>query len=267
MKEVELNDEEFSALQTLFFQAAGIKLSANKKALITSRLSRRLLHHSLSSYGEYYRLLLGNHAEKVVAVDMLTTNETYFFREPKHFDFLTQRILPQHKRSRPFRVWSAASSSGEEAYTIAMLLAEHLAGAPWEIFGSDISTRMLEKAGIGVYPMERGKGIPEALLRRHCLKGTGPQTGNFMVDDSLRQKVSFSQINLNESLPEIGQFDVIFLRNVLIYFEAEKKQQIAKRLVEKLRPGGYFIVGHSESLSPAQFGLEPQVASIYRKPS
>jgi chemotaxis protein methyltransferase CheR len=264
MDELAIRDEEFSAFQDMFFREAGIRLAPGKKALVASRLARRVKHHGLKGYGEYFRLVQAHTAEQIVVVDLLTTNETYFFREPKHFDYLRTQILPRHGAQK-FRVWSAACSSGEEPYTLAMVLADTLKKQDWEIFGSDLSTRMLEKACAGLYPLERGKGIPEALLKRYCWKGKGEQEGNFLIDDSLRAKASFAQINLNEPLPDIGLFDAIFLRNVLIYFEPEKKQQIVGRLLQHLRPGGHLFIGHSESLNGMSLSLTLLAPSIYRK--
>lgn len=266
MDGVSISDNDFARFQQMIFSIAGISMTSTKKALVAGRLARRLKHHGLECYGEYFKLLSQKPDEMQVAVDLLTTNETYFFREPKHFDFLRDRILASHPPGTPFRVWSAACSSGEEPYTLAMVLAEGLGTAPWEILGSDISTRVLDKARTGLYPMERIRGIPSALLRAHCLKGVGSQEGSFMIDPVLRRHVRFAQINLNEPLPDVGMFDVVFLRNVMIYFQTETKRQVVARLLTKLRPGGYFIVGHSESLNGLSQGLETIAPSIYRKP-
>ena len=266
MLNASLKDNEFAHFQKMIFRIAGISMSSAKKALVAGRLAKRLKHHGLDSYEDYFQLLSLQQDEMQVAVDLLTTNETYFFREPKHFDFLRDRILPQHPGGRPFRVWSAACSSGEEPYTLAMLLADRLGDTPWEVFGSDISTQVLEKARRARYPMERAQGIPPALLRNHCLKGVGSQEGQLLIDAALRQRVRLAQINLNEPLPDVGEFDVIFLRNVMIYFQTETKRQVVARLLAKLRPGGTFIIGHSESLNGLTQGLQSIVPSVYRKP-
>ena len=203
--------------------------------------------------------------ELQVAVDLLTTNETYFFREPKHFDFLRDHILPQHPAGKPFRVWSAASSSGQEAYSIAMILAEGLGDKPWEITASDLSTRVLEKARGGHYPMEHAEDIPQQYLSRYCLKGVGAQDGTFLVERSLRNRVNFMQVNLNKALPKLGEFDLIFLRNVMIYFDIETKRQVVRRIMALLKPGGYLLIGHSESLNGVVDDLQSVMPSIYRK--
>lgn len=265
MVDLSLLDKEFSLFQDMIYRVAGISLSSAKKALVASRLAKRVKHHGLCSYGDYYRLLHEQQEEMGLAIDLLTTNETYFFREPKHFDFLCKEVLPACVADRPFRVWSAACSSGEEVYTLAMLLADGLADGLWEVLGSDISTRVLDKARGGLYEMARAKGIPRELLRAHCLKGKGRHEGYFLIDEPVRRRVNFARINLNESLPDVGLFDVIFLRNVMIYFQPETKRQVVARLLSRLRPGGFLFVGHSESLNGLAEGLEIRAPSVYRK--
>jgi chemotaxis protein methyltransferase CheR len=267
MLDTTLHDHEFANFRQMIHRIAGISMSPAKKALVAGRLAKRLKHHGLSSYQDYFHLISKRQDELQVAVDLLTTNETHFFREQKHFDFLRQRVLPQHAAGRPFRIWSAASSSGQEAYSLAMLLADELGEAAWEVFGSDISTQILDKARAALYAMDQAGEIPAAYLKAYCLKGVGNQTGQFTIDPALRGRVRFQQINLNERLPQVGEFDVILLRNVMIYFEAETKQQVVARLVERLRPGGWFIVGHSESLNGLAHGLVAEQPSVYRKPA
>ena len=268
MIENAISDKEFHDFQQMLHRIAGIYLPDTKKALLCGRLAKRLRTRNLSSYGDYFKLLMsGREADELqTAVDLLTTNETYFFREPKHFDYLKQHILPQARHGRQFRVWSAASSSGEEPYSIAMTLASHFDDHGWEVLGSDLSTRVLEKAKAGLYPMERAEHIPHAMLTRYCLKGVGEQAGNFMIEPKLKNHVRFMQINLNAPLPETGEFDVIFLRNVMIYFELEMKRQVVARLLPRLRSGGWFIIGHSESLNGVTEVLHPEAPTIYRKP-
>lgn len=263
-----LLDSEFTQFQGLLYRLAGISLSPAKKALVCGRLAKRIKHHRLDSYGEYFQLLTSGREpqELQIAIDLLTTNETYFFREPKHFEFLRSRVIPARRPGSTFRVWSAACSSGEEPYSIAMLLADCLREAPWEIVASDISTRVLERARSAHYAMERAEHIPQEYLRTFCLKGVGRQEGTFMIDKRLRSKIDFRQVNLNEQLPRLGEFDVIFLRNVMIYFQTETKRQVVARLLAKLRPGGVFIIGHSESLNGLTQGLQNIMPSIYRKP-
>lgn len=261
-----LNDLEFSQFQTWLYRTAGINLSPAKKALVAGRLFKRLKHYDLDSYGDYFNLIMRDQYgdELQIALDLLTTNETYFFREPKHFDFLRQHVLPMATPGKMFRLWSAASSSGEEPYSLAMTLAEGLGTTPWEITGSDISSQMLAKARTGHYAMERARTLPQPLLVKYCLKGTGNQQGTFLIDRALRSRVNFISVNLNEVLPDLGEFDVIFLRNVMIYFDQETKRKVVARLLPRLKPGGYFIVSHSESLNGVCDTLKLVAPSIYR---
>ncbi len=262
------SDRGFSQLQALVRDIAGIHLTPAKKAMVCGRLAKRLKHVQLDNYDDYVHFLtsLEGKGEVQAAIDLITTNETYFFREPKHFDFLRERILPSCVSGRTFRVWSAACSSGEEPYSLAMLLAECLPTTPWEIVASDLSTRVLEKAHRGQYSMERASHIPQQYLVNYCLKGIGSQAGTFVVDPALRARVRFTQLNLNSPLPSLGEFDLIMLRNVLIYFDLTVKTQVVKRMLPVLKPGGHFIVGHSESLNGVTGELESIVPSVYRKP-
>jgi chemotaxis protein methyltransferase CheR len=267
MHVVTLNDNEFEQFKSWLHLTAGISLSQSKKALVAGRLSKRLKHYNLSSYGDYFRLISKKTeaTELQVALDLLTTNETHFFREPKHFDFLRQQVLPKVARGKTFRVWCAASSSGEEPYSIAMTLADGLQNTPWEIIASDISLRVLEKAHSGHYAMARANSIPKSLLDKHCLKGTGIQDGTFLIAPGLRSRVQFMQINLNAALPKLGEFDMIFLRNVMIYFDIGTKIQVVARMMPLLKPDGIFIVSHSESLNGITDNLKLISPSIYRK--
>ncbi|MBI1423491.1 MAG: methyltransferase domain-containing protein [Gammaproteobacteria bacterium] len=260
-----LKDSEFALFQKMIYETAGINMSDAKKALVSGRLAKRVKHYGLSSFGEYFKLLNSDkRGEFQMAVDLLTTNETFFFREPKHFDFLRERILP-HWLNGPRRIWSAASSSGEEAYTLAMVLAAHARTASWEIVGTDISTRVLQKARSGHYIMERSRNIPDTYLKKYCLKGTGTQDGTFLIGKELRDRVSFRHANLKTDLSQLGGFDLIMLRNVLIYFDIETKQQVVAQVVRRLKPGGYLMVGHSESLNGISRDVDVILPSVYRK--
>jgi chemotaxis protein methyltransferase CheR len=263
-----LTDAEFVRFQRFIHSAAGITLSDAKKALVAGRLSKRLAHHGLHSFGSYLALLSGADAgaELQTAVDLLTTNETYFFREPRHFDLLRELAQAARARRQGLRVWSAACSSGEEVYSIAMVLDDVLGETGWELLGSDISTRVLQRARSGHYVEERARHIPPGYLKRYCLRGTGEQQGNLLVERRLRQRVRFEQINLNEPLPRLGSFDVIFLRNVMIYFNAETKRQVVARLLAQLASGGTFCIGHSETLNDISDAVVQVVPSIYQKP-
>ncbi|MDD1620004.1 MAG: methyltransferase domain-containing protein [Methylococcaceae bacterium] len=263
-----LQKHEFFWIKEYLYKQAGIVLNDSKQALVSGRLDKRLRYHGLTSYSEYFRLFgkPGFEQETLMALDLLTTNETYFFREPKHFDFLAQHFFPQHPAGRPLRLWSAASSSGEEAYTLAMLAAEFSKTRQWEILGTDISHRVLEKARNGLYPLNAAEKIPAPLLKKYCLKGSGEYDGFLLIDSALRSRVSFMHVNLNDTLPNLGIFDVIFLRNVMIYFDIPTKQRLVERIQRYLRPGGYFFISHSESLNGMNADLLQMVSpSVYRK--
>lgn len=262
-----LSDREFQLFQQWLHRVAGINLAQTKKAMVAARLAKRLKHHGLTKYGDYFRMIMEPTAtgELQIALDLLTTNETYFFREPKHFEFLQKKVLPELVPGRAFRVWSAASSSGEEAYSIAMLLADSLTTTQWSIFASDISTHVLQIASNAHYPMERARHIPKYLLEKYCLKGVGRQLGTLLIERSLRSKVTFAQVNLNQTLPDIGEFDVIFLRNVMIYFDQDTKRKVVARVCSRLKKGGYFLIGHSENLNGITDALQLVSPSIYRK--
>jgi len=265
---VALKDQEFIQLRDLIYRIAGISMSPAKKPLVTSRLAKRLKHHGFGNYGDYFRLITAQQgkAELQVAVDLLTTNETHFFREPKHFEFLRHRALAERRPGRTFRIWSAACSSGEEPYSIAMLLDEVLGSEPWELHASDLSTRVLDKARHGHYPAERIAEIPKHYLSRYCLKGVGSQEGTLLIEKKLRERVQFMQHNLIEAAPKLGEFDMIFLRNVMIYFDQETKRQVVAKLLPLLRPGGYFLVSHSETLNGVNEELKLVQPAVYRKP-
>jgi chemotaxis protein methyltransferase CheR len=261
-----ISDGEFGQFRRFIFEAAGITLAESKKALVSGRLAKRLQVCKVKSYGEYFKLLMsGSSPELQVAIDLLTTNETYFFREPKHFRFLEDQIRSGGLRGSSPRIWSAAGSTGEEAYSIAMLLEDLLTGLPWQVVASDISTRVLERARAAHYSMGRIDNFPTGYLQRFCLKGRDNQAGTMLVKRALRGKVRFLQVNLNEALPHLGMFDVVFLRNVLIYFNNDTKRKVVGRVLSVLKPGGYLFIGHSESLVDVIDTLELVAPAIYRK--
>jgi chemotaxis protein methyltransferase CheR len=265
-----ITDAEFEQFRRFILDAAGIAISPSKKALVAGRLAKRVQHCGVDTYADYFRLLHGDAlpGETQTAVDLLTTNETYFFREGRHFELLREEARRALQgRARSFNVWSAACSSGEEVYSIAMTLADAVGERlAWSVLGSDISTRVLERARRGHYPMERARLVPAPLLQRWCLRGTGPQQGTLLVERALRQRVQFAQVNLNTALPRLGPFDVVFLRNVMIYFGKETKREVVRRIAGALKPGGLLIIGHSESLHDIAGELRPVAPSIYRKP-
>lgn len=269
MIEASITDQEFVLFQRLIYKIAGISLSDAKKILLVGRLTRRLKQYELSTFSQYYRMLAtGDHPEELqTMVDLLTTNETYFFREPKHFEFLRDEIIRKRKSPATFRVWSAASSSGEEIYTIAMVLADNLPNTPWEVVGSDISTQVLAKAATGHYSLARTEGIPPGYMAKYCLKGVRSHAGTFLIAPELRKRTSFYHINLTQPVdPEIGEFEVVFLRNVMIYFDTETKAKVVHNILPRLKSGGYLIIGHSETLNGITDRVTALRPTIYRKP-
>lgn len=263
-----LSRKEFAAFQTLIFQMTGISLSDAKQQMLVGRLARRVQALGCQSFSEYLNYLMkGKNAfELQVMINLVTTNETYFFREPKHFDFLQQRAKRhRHESKGAFRVWSAAASSGEEAYTIAMVLADTLGVHPWEVVGTDISTKVLATAQRGHYPLTRTEGIPLPLLKKYCRKGIRKQDGTLLVSKELRQRVHFKHCNLLDPLEDLGKFDVIFIRNLLIYFNLETKKKTIANVLPFLKKDGHLIVGHSESLKGVSYMLVPEMPSIYSR--
>lgn len=263
-----LTDRDYLVIRDLLFRESGISLGAGKKPLVSGRLFKRIQSLGLASYGDYFaKLASGMEPDEMqIAVDLLTTNETYFFREPRHFEILSG-IAASAVKGQEFRVWSAACSTGEEVYTIAMTLQElsRKGRCPtWGVRGSDLSSRVLEKATAGMYGMERTEGISDELMRRYFLRGTGPYEGKILVEHALREKTEFAQINLIEPLPKLVPFDVIFLRNVLIYFEAAEKRKIVRQLLAALVPDGVLFVGLAESLHGLIDGLVQFAPGAYR---
>lgn len=260
-----LSRADFQYITGILHQHAGIRLAAGKEALVASRLDKRIRALGLSGYSEYVRLLQdrAGQAELRQMIDLLTTNETFFFREEQHFDFLRQVVLPNRRGGRTFRLWSAASSTGEEAYTAAMVLADALPSGSWEIVGTDISTRVVEGARTALYPIAAAEKIPRQLLRRFCLKGREEYEGLMTVSRELRAKVQFHCQNLQEDLGHLGRFDVIMLRNVMIYFDVDTKRSLIGRLQGMLHEGGYLIIGSSESLNAIPSRLRMVQPSVY----
>ncbi len=261
----ELSDAEFVGLRDWLYQQTGIHLTDIKKSMITGRLQKRLQALKLARYSDYLRLLKDpqRKEEQQRALNLLTTNETYFFREDKHFKFLSQ--LVSNEPNRQWQIWSAAASSGEEAYSIAMQLADCIGlQRQWQVLGTDINTAVLEKARRAIYPITGATKIPQLLLTQYCLKGIGKDLGWFRIDPDLRQRVSFEVANLFKPTFRAQKFDVIFLRNVLIYFELDDKKVIVENMLQQLKPGGYLLVGHAESIHGYHDALVQQQASCYR---
>jgi chemotaxis protein methyltransferase CheR len=265
MSSIEITDKEFELFQKLVFKEIGINLGESKKFLVKNRLLKQLNEYNLSSYSDYYRLVQINKQEKTVMLNLITTNETYFFREKAHFEFLEKDIIKEY-RNKNIRVWSAASSVGAEAYSIAMMLDDK--NLKYEIVGSDINTEVVKKANVGLYPIKWMDKIPHNLKVKYCLKGKGSHEGWFLTDRCLIENMRFEQRNLIEDQRDLGKFDVIFLRNVLIYFNDETKIKIIKNVLKNLNLGGYFIVSLTEHIhNLGDFGLQKVQSSIFKKVS
>ena len=253
-----ITTRDFRRFQALVQGEAGIYLSDQKRALLVGRLAPRLRALELPSFAAYYERVWSDREELVRMIDALCTNETHFFREPKQFAFLEQQVLPAWhaaadagERAKRVRVWSAGCSTGEEPYSIAMSLAWHLPGWSVEILASDLSTKVLERAAAGIWAMERAEEIPPHYRKTFMLRGRGAQEGKMAARPELSATIRFARINLNaESYPAAaGRFDLIFCRNVLIYFDAPSKRRVIDRLLDRLDPAGFFFLGHSESLN------------------
>lgn len=243
-----LKEADFALACRLIAQYAGIKLSPHKRFMVYNRLVRRLRARGMSDFGEYLQLVQTDASgEREAFVNALTTNLTAFFREPHHFELLAQRAkLHQQTQRRPLRVWSSACSTGEEPWSIAMTLRE--AGCNAQVFASDIDTDALDKAAAGVYQSERIADLPMPTLRAHFLRGTGDNEGWVTIRPELRGMVTCAQLNLQSPRwPAMEPFDVIFCRNVAIYFDRDAQRALLERFTQVLRPGGMLAVGHAES--------------------
>jgi chemotaxis protein methyltransferase CheR len=261
-----LEDNEFHIFQKIIFKEAGIDLNDKKKILVQSRLLKRVLFYKLDNYADYLRLVQVNPIERTEMVNLLTTNETYFFREIEHFEYLQKIIIPNHPFKQKFRVWSAAASVGAEAYSTAMILDSAMAKSDWEIYGTDINSEVIKKARVGLYPESWIDKIPSALRTKYCLKGKGNHLGKFLIDRSIIPNMKFETGNLLAPNLAIGKFDLIFLRNVLIYFDDETKQKVVDNVVNQLNVGGYFFISHTENLNMIKIpNLEQVRTAMYKK--
>jgi chemotaxis protein methyltransferase CheR len=267
-----LTDKEFELFKHLIYQQVGIKLDGAKKTLLVSRLGKRLRDLHLSSYQAYYDCVSGEGGEEelIKLLDLVSTNKTEFYREPVHFDFLRDQVLPEVQSSKTLRIWSSASSSGEEPYTIAMSLSDAIPDINrWDIkiLASDISTRVLAKASSAIYEEERVSQLPNDLVKRHFLRGKGPQAGKLQVRPQVARLVAFRRINLMDStFPIRSQLNVIFCRNVMIYFDRPTQAKLMEKFFRYLRPGGYLFIGHSESLQWIDHQFTYLRPTIYQKP-
>ena len=262
-----LSDREMSHIVRLVYEKSGISLHAGKKPLVVARLQKRLAALSLDSYADYLKYVARDESgEEVVALlDAIATNHTYFYREEQHFEILANRVVPELGRGRaPLDIWCAAASTGEEAYTIAMTLAGLQPPVEFNLMASDISTRALKTAHAGIYKMEGVSVLPPETLRTYFEKGLGESAGLVRVRKELRDLVEYRRLNLLEIDSLDRKFDVIFCRNVMIYFDRVVQQRVVTMLERHLRPGGYLFVSHSESLNGIAHGLRWIAPAAYQ---
>jgi len=273
-----LTDNDYTRIAELIYKHSRIHLGENKRELVASRLGKRLRAMGCESYAEYCNLLSGLEGAEEVnnLVDAISTNHTFFFREQKHFDFLEQTVLSDFHRDSTFRgdgcfrCWSAAASTGEEPYSIAIVLAAHGDGNPgfrWEMECSDISRTAMDAAKEGIYPEARLDDVPPELKKRFFQRGVGSQVGRYRVKAELRNRMNWHLMNLFQDVyPFDRKFHVVFCRNVMIYFDKASQEHLVQRMSRMLLPGGYLKVGHSESLSGIRHGLQTVRPAVYRKP-
>jgi chemotaxis protein methyltransferase CheR len=265
-----LRPQEFAKISQLTYDYCGLDLRHGKETLVAARLGKKLRELRMTSFQQYYEHVTkdGSGAAMASMVDQLTTNHTSFFREGSHFDFLSKTIYPSLRARAQVHIWSAACSSGEEPYSIAMSLLEEVgadAAAKVKIKATDISTRVLEKARRGIYEAERFGGLPVGLLQRYLLKGGGLSVNKFRFKNSVRSMIDFEYLNLMDALPESYRCSVIFCRNIMIYFDKPTQKSLVQRLAERLEEGGYLFIGHSESLNGISHGFEYVSPATYRK--
>jgi chemotaxis protein methyltransferase CheR len=266
----DLSDDTFRRLSAFMHASVGLSFPPSKKPLVATRLAGRIQRLGLGGYEDYLGLIAHAKAdggEFQMAVDLLTTNETYFFREHAHFDLLAADLA--QGKPRDVKVWSAASSFGDEAYSVAMLLAEAQQQGRvtpnWQVLGTDISDRVLRSAVEAIYPEERLREVSEQRLRRFVLRGEGNSEGLCQIHPRLRERVRFGQVNLCRPISPLGPFDAVFLRNVLIYFDAPTKSEVVDRVLTQLRPGGLFFIGMAEGRVPCKTPLEVLGPGAFRK--
>ena len=268
-----LGDAEFEFIRHVVGENAGIVLGPNKRQLVQGRLARRLRELHLDSYEAYCNHVRDSGPEELVGlINALTTNVTSFFRENHHFEAMTTYMLPEafkrNQQSRRLRIWSAGCSTGEEAYCLAMVARETLPpGQKWDlkILATDIDSEVVATAQRGIYPLDRLVTLSQERLQRHFRKGAGEHAGNAKANPELAQLISFRTLNLMHNWPMSGPFDIIFCRNVMIYFDQATRERLVSRFAELLAPEGYLCLGHSESIHSTGGPFKLVGKTIYRK--
>lgn len=271
-----ISSGDYSRLRDLVYREAGIALGPSKKVMLEGRIRRRLKALSLDSYSDYCGYLFsdrGLREELIHFIDVVTTNKTDFFREPRHFEFLTAQLLPERARSgdprKPLLVWSAGCSTGEEPYTLAMVLSEFELAHPgfsFRILATDVSTMVLEKAERGIYSIDAVRPVPQMLRAKYLMRGREPGSSRVRVVPELRRSIEFRRVNFMESDYEIAEkFDAVFCRNVIIYFDRPTQQSILGKLTQCLLPGGYLFMGHAETLHELDLPVTQVAPALFRR--
>lgn len=273
-----LTEADFNRFSRLIYDTCGIKMPPHKKSMLEARLRRRLRVLGIKTFEEYCEYVFsapGMEQELVSLIDVVTTNKTDFFREAAHFDYLVERALPEMISQygvgfeRPFRVWSAGCSTGEEPYTMAMVLSEFARqneGFRFQILASDISTQVLERASKGIYTADKVQTVAESLKKRYLLRSRDPESNQVRIVPELRAMVSFKRVNfMDDDFGLRESFDIIFCRNVIIYFDRPTQQTLLQRLCEHLDDGRYIFMGHSETLHGMNLPLTQKAPAVYRK--
>lgn len=275
--EADLSAATFAFLARLVYDHSRIRLGPDKRALVAARLARHLEKRGCASFDHYCELLRRPEAADEIGtlIDLVSTNHTHFFREPAHFEILARELLPNiaaraAAAGRPLSAWSAAAASGEEPYSIAIVMAEqarHVPGLAWQVYASDISRRMLDRCRLGIYDADKVKLTDAGLLPRYFRLGFGRREGCVRLKPEIRGRVAVEHVNLFQpAYPVPRELDVVFCRNVMIYFDAESRQELVGRLFDQLAPGGYLFVGHAESLLGLTHHFETARPGVYRRP-
>ncbi len=267
-----ISDDEFNNFRSLIYKEAGINLSDLKRALVQSRLTKRIKILGVGTFGDYYRYLISNFDdEKIHFINAITTNKTDFFRENRHFEFMKETVLPKLESSGrgSIRIWSAGCSTGEEPYSIAMTLREYFEKTKkpdMKILASDIDTQVLESGREGIYEYEKIRDIDISLLKKYFIRGSGNNEGLFKVKDSIKQMIVFRRLNLqDQNYPMKKKFDIIFCRNVIIYFDKDTQKKIFMKFHDHLKDDGFLFIGHSENITTFTDRFHLIGNTIYRK--